>query len=193
MFNPQLLLENSCCCFVIVVVIVVAVAAAVVVGKHWLLLFIRVRGRTALFVPAGWKGGGLSENCSSCSCSSCSSAPARLKNKNEGGWRPASDPPATRQQPVSNLPAIRVAKSANFFFALRANAQFCCSHFWRLASNPPAIRVAKSANFFFAKCSVLSFALLETHQQPASDPSSEISQSFFRALREIFSFVICTF
>ena len=139
--------------------------------------FVRVRGRTALFVPARWKGGGLKENCSCSSCSSCScsSAPARLKNKNEGGRRPASDPPATRQrpardppatrqQPVSNPPAIRVAKSAKFFFALRANVQFCCSHFWRLASNPPAIRVAKSANFFFALCaksSVLSFALLD--------------------------------
>ena len=154
-----------------------------------------MRGRTALFVPARWKGGGLKENCSCSSCS-CSSAPARLKNKNEGGRRPASDPPATRQQPVSNPPAIRVAKSANFFFALRANAKLGCSHFWRLASNPPAIRVAKSANFFFAlraKCSVLSFALLETHQQPASDPSSEISQFFLRALREMFGFVICTF
>ena len=115
------------------------------------------------------------------------------------------DPPATRQRPARDLPATRQQpasdsssqiKSAIFFFALRANAQFCCSHFWRLASNPPAIQVAKSANFFFAlraKCSVLSFALLKTHQQPASDPSSEISQFYLRALREMFSFVICTF
>ena len=153
-----------------------------------------MRGRTALFVPARWKGGGLKENCScsSCSCSSyscscscsCSSAPARLKTKNEGGWRPAGDPPATRQQPVSNPPAIRVAKSANFFFALRANAQFCCSHFWRLASNPPAIRVAKSANFSSRFARNVQFCRSHFWRPISNPPATRVAKSanFFFAL-----------